>query len=652
MTAAKLQMPLGGEAPARPEAENPAGPEPPVDASPNAKGVADATGPTAAAGAVSPSTVFAVRLEGLTMRFGRGRQAVTALDRINAVAPAGRITGLVGPDAAGKTTLMRILAGLMPPTAGSVRIFGQEPQALLRAQPNSIGYMPQRFGLYEDISVLANLRLHASLRGLTGAAREALFARLLDFTALAPFTERLAGRLSGGMKQKLGIACALLGAPRLLLLDEPGVGVDPQSRRELWRMVQDLSRDGMTVVWSTAYLDEAARCPTVIMLDRGGVLYAGPPEELTARTVGRVFLLRTPPGLHRTALAQWSMRPGVEDALIQGARLRLVLAADAPPALREEVLAQGGEPAPPRLEDAYMSALGGISQQPSPYARPSAATAEGPAAPTGGARAAGTPQDHSVGTAGAAAAPRIAARRLTKRFGSFVAARDITFDVRAGEIFGLLGPNGAGKSTTFRMLCGLSRPTSGDCAVDGVDLLTAGSAARSRLGYMAQKFSLYPDIPVAENIKIFAELYGLDRERRKALLPVLARALELEDYLHSRTGALPLGQKQRLALLCATLHQPPVLFLDEPTSGVDARTRRDFWKHITAMTAAGASVLVTTHFMEEAEYCDRIALIYRGAMISMGTPDALKAACPGLQDPTLEEAFIASIERYDKEHPQ
>lgn len=652
MTAAKLQMPLGGEAPARPEAENPAGPEPSVDASPNAKGMADATGPTAAAGAVSPSTVFAVRLEGLTMRFGRGRQAVTALDRINAVAPAGRITGLVGPDAAGKTTLMRILAGLMPPTAGSVRIFGQEPQALLRAQPNSIGYMPQRFGLYEDISVLANLRLHASLRGLTGAAREALFARLLDFTALAPFTERLAGRLSGGMKQKLGIACALLGAPRLLLLDEPGVGVDPQSRRELWRMVQDLSRDGMTVVWSTAYLDEAARCPTVIMLDRGGVLYAGPPEELTARTVGRVFLLRTPPGLHRTALAQWSMRPGVEDALIQGARLRLVLAADAPPALREEVLAQGGEPAPPRLEDAYMSALGGISQQPSPYARPSAATAEGPAAPTGGARAAGTPQDHSVGTAGAAAAPRIAARRLTKRFGSFVAARDITFDVRAGEIFGLLGPNGAGKSTTFRMLCGLSRPTSGDCAVDGVDLLTAGSAARSRLGYMAQKFSLYPDIPVAENIKIFAELYGLDRERRKALLPVLARALELGDYLHSRTGALPLGQKQRLALLCATLHQPPVLFLDEPTSGVDARTRRDFWKHITAMTAAGASVLVTTHFMEEAEYCDRIALIYRGAMISMGTPDALKAACPGLQDPTLEEAFIASIERYDKEHPQ
>ena len=202
------------------------------------------------------------------------------------------------------------------------------------------------------------------------------------------------------------------------------------------------------------------------------------------------------------------------------------------------------------------------------------------------------------------------------------------------------------------MLCGLSRPTFGQCSVAGMDLLTAGSEARARLGYMAQKFSLYPDIPVVENIKIFAELYGLSRQRRDKLLPVLSGALELQDFLHSRTGDLPLGQKQRLALLCATLHEPPVLFLDEPTSGVDARTRRDFWKHISAMTAAGAAVLVTTHFMEEAEYCDRIALIYRGAMIRMGTPDELKAACTSVEDPTLEEAFIDSIEEYDRHNPQ
>ena len=596
------------------------------------------------------------------MRFGKGREAVTALDGVNAVIPAGRITGLVGPDAAGKTTLMRIMAGLMPPSEGQANLFGYSPTELMRSQPNSIGYMPQRFGLYEDISVMANMRLHASLRGLEGAERDRVFEKLLGFTSLAPFTDRLAGRLSGGMKQKLGIACALLGSPRLLLLDEPGVGVDPQSRRELWRMVQDLSQDGMTVVWSTAYLDEAERCPGVIMLDSGRVLFEGPPQELTARAEGRVYLLRADAGTHKRELALWTMRPGIEDALIQGSRIRLVLAADAPESLHREVLEKGGEPVSPRLEDAYMSAVGGINQSPSPYGKLHVGHNEdaGGGAARNGAAASAVVSDAPQTAAPASVLPAtdsgpvysISARNLTKQFGAFVAARDISFDVRPGEIFGLLGPNGAGKSTTFRMLCGLSRPTAGSCAVDGVDLLRAGSEARSRLGYMAQKFSLYPDIPVRENITIFAELYGLSKERRDVLLPGLAEALELQPYLRSRTGSLPLGQKQRLALLCATLHEPPVLFLDEPTSGVDARTRRDFWKHISAMTTAGAAVLVTTHFMEEAEYCDRIALIYRGAMISMGTPDELKASCTEVEDPTLEEAFIASIEKYDREHPQ
>ena len=405
----------------------------------------------------------------------------------------------------------------------------------------------------------------------------------------------------------------------------------------------------MTVVWSTAYLDEAERCPSVIMLDSGRVLFAGPPQELTARAQGRVFLLRADAGTHKRELALWTMRPGIEDALIQGSRIRLVLAADAPESLRREVLEKGGEPVAPRLEDAYMSAVGGINQSPSPYGKLHVGH-NGGAAPDNSQ----TPAAPTFVASSTASAPvySISARNLTKQFGAFVAARDISFDVRPGEIFGLLGPNGAGKSTTFRMLCGLSRPTAGSCSVDGVDLLRAGSEARSRLGYMAQKFSLYPDIPVRENITIFAELYGLSKERRDVLLPGLAEALELQPYLRSRTGSLPLGQKQRLALLCATLHEPPVLFLDEPTSGVDARTRRDFWKHISAMTTAGAAVLVTTHFMEEAEYCDRIALIYRGAMISMGTPDELKASCTEVEDPTLEEAFIASIEKYDRDHPQ
>ena len=597
---------------------------------------------------------IAVQLSGLGMTFGKGRKAATALDGISTTIPAGCIIGLVGPDAAGKTTLMRILAGLMLPSRGEALIFGRPPQKLVSESANSIGYMPQRFGLYEDISVMGNLRLHASLRGLEGKACEDVFDRLLHFTSLAPFTERLAGRLSGGMKQKLGIACALLGSPRLLLLDEPGVGVDPQSRRELWRMVQELSRGGMSVIWATAYLDEAERCAQVVVLDKGRVLYAGAPADFTSRAAGRVFLLKTPAGTRKRELARWSMRPGIEDALVQGSRIRLVLAADAPEELRSGILAQGGEAVAPRLEDAYMSAVGGINQVPSPYAGLYAQHHSGnAAAPSAASGFTTSPaQAHTVSSASARGIPSIEADHLTKKFGDFTAADNISFSVLPGEIFGLLGPNGAGKSTTFRMLCGLSRPTWGQCSVAGMNLLIAGSEARARLGYMAQKFSLYPEIPVVENIKIFAELYGLSRQRRHELLPILSGALELQDFLHSRTGNLPLGQKQRLALLCATLHEPPVLFLDEPTSGVDARTRRDFWKHIAAMTAAGAAVLVTTHFMEEAEYCDRIALIYRGAMIRMGTPDELKAACTSVEDPTLEEAFIDSIEEYDRRNPQ
>ena len=560
----------------------------------------------------------AVVLRGLRMRFC----AREALRGIDARITPGRITGLVGPDAAGKTTLLRLVAGLMRPSGGDVRIFGMEASALLAASPNSIGYMPQRFGLYEDLTVRANLELHARLRGVEGEERAAVFARLLSFTSLAPFTERLAGRLSGGMKQKLGIACALLGAPRLLLLDEPGVGVDPLSRRELWEMVGELSRNGMTIIWSTAYLDEAARCPEILMLDEGRLLYAGPPQAMADRARGRVFLLSPARNERRRVLQEWMQRDGVDDVVVQGGSLRVVLSENAPETTRARLL-DNGMPASSRLEDAYMSALGGMLRAPSPFGRLDAGTSR-------------TEQTE-----------RIVARGLTKRFGSFTAADDISFNVHAGEIFGLLGPNGAGKSTTFRMLCGLSRPTAGRCAVDGVDLLRAGSAARARLGYMAQKFSLYPELTVRQNIRVVADLYGVPRQRQDERIPELCAALGLQDALRQRTEELPLGQKQRLALLCATLHEPPVLFLDEPTSGVDARTRRDFWKHILALTAAGTAVLVTTHFMEEAEYCDRLALINNGAVIRMGTPDALKEECArttGRADPTLEEAFIACIE--------
>lgn len=567
---------------------------------------------------------WAVELDNFEVAYGKGNKLVYGLRNLTAKIPAGVISGLAGPDGAGKTTLLRFLAGLLKQKNGSYRIFGE-------TRPfGNIGYMPQKFGLYEDLSVIANLRLQASLREVPPGKREQIFSKLLDFTGLARFRERLAGNLSGGMKQKLAIACALLGAPRLLLLDEPGVGVDPQSRRELWSMAQQLHSEGMTIIWATSYMDEAQRCPHILILENGAALWQGKPEDLIKREDGLVFQLPqdlSSGSARREALIKWSENRNIEDAIIEGANLRLTLSPNAPSQFYAEIKKRG-EPAVPNLSDAYMTMVGGINHAPSPFVE---ILASKPAVASG--------------------KTKIKAEHLTKKFGNFTAANDITFSVASGEIFGLLGPNGAGKSTTFRMLCGLSRPTSGSCSVDGVDLLRSQSEARAKIGYMAQKFSLYQDISVRENINICAQLYGMNKNQREKIINQLVRALGLEYYLDAHAGELPIGLKQRLSLLAATMHDPAVIFLDEPTSGVDIRARRDFWKHITALTSKGAAILVTTHFMEEAEYCDRIALLYRGEIISMGQPSDLKAAVKDIINPTLEDAFIASIEKYDADHP-
>lgn len=572
------------------------------------------------------AAAVAARVVDLTKQFDK----VTALSGISADLPAGRILGLVGPDGAGKTTLIRMLAGLMSPTGGSVEVLGRKPSAAGGSVQAEIGYMPQRFGLYEDLSVLDNLNLYANLRALDRHTRRQRFEQLLKFTALAPFTARLAGKLSGGMKQKLGLACALLGEPKLLLLDEPGVGVDPLSRRELWQMVGELVATGVTVLWSTAYLDEAERCAHIWLLDRGKLLFNGKPAELSERMRGRVFRRRVPPGQARRIADAELARDAVLDAVIQGASVRLVMHAQHAGELDSTVY----EPVEPRLEDAYVELLGGAHKGESLLAQ---GWPDQPPAPaqssTTGSNGAGSVMVHSDG--------------LTKRFGDFVAADHVNFEVRAGEIYGLLGPNGAGKSTTFRMLCGLLKPTEGDATVAGVHLLRAPSQARARLGYMAQKFSLYGNLSVAQNLDYFAEIYGLSRERKRERVQAMVNAFEFAPHMDSNAGMLPLGFKQRLALACATLHAPAVLFLDEPTSGVDPLMRREFWHHVNALTGKGVAVVVTTHFMEEAEYCDRIGLIWRGRKIAEGTPDELKAsaASAAQPEPTLEEAFIELLER-------
>ncbi len=565
-----------------------------------------------------------VSLRGVTKRFGTGRPA---LDAVSGVVLPGAITGLVGPDGAGKTTLIRLMAGLLAAEGGSLDVLGFDPATAASAIHTEIGYMPQRFGLYEDLTVKENLSLYADLRALPVAERAAVFDELLGFTDLRRFTDRTAGKLSGGMKQKLGLACALLRKPRLLLLDEPCVGVDPISRRELWRMVVGLKNDGVGVVWSTAYLDEAEACDRVLLLNEGKLLFDGPPADLTQKTEGRTFRIIGLGERRRPALAATLALPEIIDGVLQGRAIRVVTrkgAACPPPP------AEAGPDArlvsvAPRFEDAFVDILGG---GPGGHSK----LADGARAIAGGRTKV------------------IEARALTKRFGDFTAASDISFDVSRGEIFGLLGPNGAGKSTTFRMLCGLLKPSAGEGRVAGVDLRRDRAGARARLGYMAQKFSLYGDLSAAQNLAFFAGVYGLTGTRRRRQIDQMIDVFALGTHLRLPSKLLPLGYKQRLALACAVMHEPEALFLDEPTSGVDPITRREFWSHINGLVEKGVAVLVTTHFMEEAEYCDRISLIYRGQSIALGSPDDLKAKAvtKAQPEPTMEDAFITLIEAFDQ----
>lgn len=555
---------------------------------------------------------------------GMGQPALSA---VSATIPAGIVTGIVGPDGAGKTTLIRLMAGLMRPDSGQLAVLGLDPATRARELRLEVGYMPQKFGLYEDLTVLENLTLHADLRDVTGAERAATFVRLLSFTGLQPFTARLAGKLSGGMKQKLGLACALLGRPRLLLLDEPGVGVDPISRRELWKMVRELAGQGIAVVWSTSYLDEAEACDEVLLLSQGRLLFAGKPHDLTAPMRGRCLHLAGVEGRRRQALALLLRRPEVTDGVIQGANLRIVLRDDADRPDPEALGITGRTewtPVPPRFEDAFIDLLGGGPGGESALARTMPA------------------RERSE-------AELIKAEDLTKRFGDFTATDRVTFSVRQGEIFGLLGPNGAGKSTTFKMMCGLLTPTSGRAEVMGIDLRRSPARARQRLGYMAQKFSLYGKLTVRQNMEFFSGVYGLSPVRQRRAVDAMIEAFHLEPFLGQRTDDLSLGYKQRIALACAAMHEPDILFLDEPTSGVDPVTRREFWTHINGLVEKGVTVMVTTHFMDEAEYCDRIGLVHHGRLVALAPPDELKAAAasPALPDPTMEDAFIELVNRQE-----
>ncbi|HEY4082501.1 MAG TPA: ATP-binding cassette domain-containing protein [Burkholderiaceae bacterium] len=575
-----------------------------------------------------------------------GKSKVAAVDGIAMQIRAGELTALVGPDGAGKTTLLRMFAGLMKPDAGSLSVLGidvlKDPQAV----QDRISYMPQRFGLYEDLSVQENLDLYADLHGVPQQERSERFKRLLDMTDLARFTDRPAGKLSGGMKQKLGLACTLVRSPDLLLLDEPSVGVDPLSRRDLWKIIEQLiEQEKLSVVISTAYMDEAERCAQIFVMHEGRVLADGSPDQLKERAKGLTYQATPPEGTAARDL-QASLIDAADriiDAVPHGGGVRFIRQAKADEKSLGDLLPGSRvEPRPNELEDAFMMML---REQTPPEEQPAA----------GAKKAAEVAKPVEQGQQGQQQQkdddkPVIVVRDLVRKFGDFTAVASTSFDVKRGETFGLLGPNGAGKTTTFRMLCGLLPATSGHLEVAGVDLRHARAKARQKIGYVSQKFALYGNLSVRDNLQFFAGAYGLRGKALRERVDVVVKQFELNA--EARSGDLPNGYKQRLAMAASLLHEPEILFLDEPTSGIDPLARRAFWRTITGLAQHGVTIIVTTHFMEEAEYCDRIAIQDAGKVLALGTPQEVREKAGAGHGSDMNDAFIAIVEQGREHKPQ
>ena len=476
----------------------------------------------------------AIEVKHISKRYG----ATVALDDCSFSVPKGALYGLIGPDGTGKTTMFRILTTLLLPDSGTATIDGYDTVNDMRAIRRRLGYMPGRFSLYQDLTVEENLRFFATLFGTT---IEEGYDDIKDiYGQIERFKDRRAGALSGGMKQKLALSCALIHRPSVLLLDEPTTGVDPVSRIDFWDMLATLKRRGITMLVSTPYEDEIKKCDEIILT-----------------------------------------RPTTT-------------------------------PAP----DFITTASAYIKEQ-----------------------------ETEVATKEATDVNVISVNHLVKAFGSFRAVDDISFTVRRGEIFGFLGANGAGKTTAMRILSGLSRPTSGTAIVGGYDVRTQYEEIKRHIGYMSQKFSLYEDMTVRENIRLFGGIYGMRDQAIRRKTDELLDKLDIAQYADRLVALLPLGFKQKLAFSVSIFHSPEVVFLDEPTGGVDGTTRRQFWQLIYQAAAKGITIFVTTHYMDEAEYCDRISIMVDGKIRALGTPDELKSR---FEKETLGEVFTLLARRAER----
>lgn len=564
------------------------------------------------------------------------RDAPQAVDNVSFTVPKGQIFGLIGPDGAGKTSTIQMLTGVVKADSGSAYVSDvdvvQDPESV----KGMIGYMPQGLGqnLYNTLSIGENIEFFRALRQVPEAQFHENRDKLLQATHLAPFIDRPAGKLSGGMRQKLALICTLLHFPDIILLDEPTTGVDPISRRDFWAIIHELITErAVTVLLTTSYMDEAERCQTVALMSAGKIIASGPPAELTKILAGKVFELTGRPVQELMAIEAWE---GCETAAIFGATVHV----DVKEGYNVEEYVQKENwtnvvvsPIEPALEDVFVHHL------------------------VAGQKKTSFLEDLGALLTNASSSNHpVVVENLTCRFGDFVAVDHVSFALEPGEIFGLLGPNGAGKTTLIKMLCGLLEPTEGKASVVDCDIVHDRWTLRAKVGYMSQRFSLYQDLKVIENLHLYGGLYGLTFQQMDRRINLLLDTLGLAPYKNELTGSLPMGLRQRISLGCSLLHEPSLVFLDEPTSGVDPIARREFWDLVhTLATAGGITILVSTHYMDEAQHCNRLGLMQDGKLIALDSPNALieqaqQGAGPLLicETPQFAEAFHVLYEHFPK----